>query len=97
MDGRPFTGAGYYGAFVENEFWRAGLNTGIICFFVVLTSLTFGTLGGYALSRSGFRYTFWLLIAALIFRERWVERFAAWFWLISILAFALAERDTFLG
>ena len=37
------------------------------------------------------------VVAALIFRERWVERFAAWFWLISILAFALAERDTFLG
>jgi trehalose/maltose transport system permease protein len=34
----------------------------------VLTSLTIGTLGGYALSRSGYRYTFWLLIAALIFR-----------------------------
>jgi ABC-type glycerol-3-phosphate transport system permease component len=27
-----------------------------------------GTLGGYALSRSGFRYVFWLLIIALIFR-----------------------------
>ena len=35
---------------------------------MVLTSLTIGTLGGYALSRSGYRYTFWLLIAALIFR-----------------------------
>ncbi|GFE63659.1 carbohydrate ABC transporter permease [Litoreibacter roseus] len=65
---RPFTGAGYEGAWVQEEFWRAVLNTSIVCFFVVCTSLTFGTLGGYALSRSGYRYTFWLLIAALIFR-----------------------------
>ena len=36
--------------------------------FVVTISLTFGTLGGYALSRSGHSYTFWLLIAALIAR-----------------------------
>lgn len=66
--GRPFTGAGYEGAWIENEFWRAVMNTFIVCFCVVLTSLTIGTLGGYALSRSGFRYTFWLLITALIFR-----------------------------
>jgi ABC-type glycerol-3-phosphate transport system permease component len=66
--GRPFTGAGYDGAWVQEEFWRNVINTLIVCFFVVLTSLTIGTLGGYALSRSGFRYTFWLLIAALIFR-----------------------------
>ncbi|MFK7755288.1 MAG: carbohydrate ABC transporter permease [Sedimentitalea sp.] len=64
----PFTGAGYEGAWVQEEFWRAVMNTAIVCFFVVITSLTIGTLGGYALSRSGFRYTFWLLIAALIFR-----------------------------
>ena len=37
-------------------------------FFTVLTSLTLATLGGYALSRSGFRYSFWLLIIALVFR-----------------------------
>ena len=66
--GRPFTGAGYYGAWVQEEFWRNVINTAIVCFFVVLTSLTIGTLGGYALSRSGYRYTFWLLMAALIFR-----------------------------
>ncbi|MCV0424354.1 MAG: carbohydrate ABC transporter permease [Roseibium sp.] len=66
--GRPFTGAGYYGAWVQEDFWRAALNTGIVCFFVVCTSLTIGTLGGYALSRSGHNYVFWLLIAALIFR-----------------------------
>ena len=66
--GRPFTGAGYYGAWVTNEFWRNVINTFIVCFFVVCISLTIGTLGGYALSRSGFKYVFWLLILALIFR-----------------------------
>ena len=33
-----------------------------------MISLTIGTLGGYALARSGYRYTFWILIAALVFR-----------------------------
>ena len=66
--GSSLTGAGYEGAWIPEEFWRAVLNTFIVCFFVVCTSLTIGTLGGYALSRSGFKYTFWLLIIALIFR-----------------------------
>jgi ABC-type glycerol-3-phosphate transport system permease component len=66
--GSSLTGAGYEGAWIQEEFWRAVLNTFIVCFFVVCTSLTIGTLGGYALSRSGFKYTFWLLIIALIFR-----------------------------
>ena len=56
------------GAWIQEEFWRAFLNTAIVCFFTVLTSLTLATLGGYALSRSGFRYSFWLLIIALVFR-----------------------------
>ena len=64
----PFTDTGYHGAWVQEEFWRAVINTTIVCFCVVCTSLTIGTLGGYALSRSGYRYTFWLLITALIFR-----------------------------
>jgi ABC-type glycerol-3-phosphate transport system permease component len=63
-----FTGAAYRGAWIQEEFWRNVINTFIVCFFVVCTSLTIGTLGGYALSRSGYRYTFWLLITALIFR-----------------------------
>lgn len=66
--GAPFTGAGYEGAWVEKEFWRAALNTGIIVFFTVIISLTLGTLGGYALARSGYRYAFWLLMLALVFR-----------------------------
>ncbi|MDG1340561.1 MAG: carbohydrate ABC transporter permease [Paracoccaceae bacterium] len=66
--GSSFTGAGYDGAWVQEEFWRAVMNTLLVCFFVVVTSLTLGTLGGYALSRSGHNYVFWLLITALIFR-----------------------------
>ncbi|MBW4984222.1 carbohydrate ABC transporter permease [Mameliella sp. CS4] len=66
--GGPFTLDGYRGAWVEQEFWRAVVNTGIVVFFTVVISLTLGTLGGYALARSGFKYTFWLLMAALVFR-----------------------------
>ncbi len=66
--GSAFTGDGYHGAWVKEEFWKSVLNTAMVCFFVVCTSLTIGTLGAYALSRSGFRYAFWLLILALVFR-----------------------------
>ena len=66
--GSPFTDAGYKGAWIQEAFYRNVINTFIICFFVVCTSLTIGTLGGYALSRSNYRYTFILLITALIFR-----------------------------
>lgn len=66
--GGVFTLNGYKGAWIQEEFWRAALNTGIVTFSVVTISLTLGTLGGYALARSGFRYAFWILIAALIFR-----------------------------
>ena len=66
--GGVFTGNGYHGAWVQEEFWRAALNTGIVVASTVLISLTLGTLGGYALARSGYRYAFWLLMAALVFR-----------------------------
>ncbi|MGR3500905.1 carbohydrate ABC transporter permease [Pseudaestuariivita sp.] len=66
--GSPFTGQGYFGAWVIEEFWQNVINSGIVVVFTVIISLTFGTLGGYALARSGFRYAFWLLIAALVFR-----------------------------
>lgn len=66
--GAPFTTTAYYGAWVQEEFWRNVINTSIVCIFVVCVSLTIGTLGGYALSRSGNKYVFWLLITALIFR-----------------------------
>jgi trehalose/maltose transport system permease protein len=66
--GGALTGQGYYGAWVTSEFWRAGLNTLIVVVSVVTISLTFGTLGGYALARSGYRYVFWILMIALVFR-----------------------------
>lgn len=66
--GSAFTGAGYEGAWIEQSFWRAALNTLIVTVCVVALSLTIATLGGYALARSGFRYAYWLLIIALIFR-----------------------------
>lgn len=66
--GSPFTLAGYRGAWIEQEFWRAALNTLVVVVFTVIVSLTLGTLAGYALARSGFRYAFWLLMVALVFR-----------------------------
>ena len=66
--GAPFTGQGYVGAWIESWFWRNVLNTGIVVAATVTISLTLGTLGGYALARSGFRYAFWLLMIALVFR-----------------------------
>ena len=66
--GGPFTGQGYEGAWIQEEFWRAVLNSGIVVLFTVVISLTFGTLGGYALARSGRNYAFWILMAALVFR-----------------------------
>lgn len=66
--GSSFTATGYVGAWVQEEFWRAALNSAIVVVSVVCISLTFGTLGGYALARSSYRYAFWLLLVALVFR-----------------------------
>lgn len=66
--GSAYTANGYEGAWIQEEFWRAVLNTTIVVFFTVTISLTFGTLGGYALARSGYNYAFWILMAALVFR-----------------------------
>lgn len=66
--GGRFTLNGYEGAWLQEEFWRSALNTGIVVIFTVAISLTLGTLGGYALARSGHRYAFWLLMLALVFR-----------------------------
>jgi multiple sugar transport system permease protein len=66
--GGAFTGQAYHGAWVLEDFWYNFMNTGIVVFFTVVISLTFGTLGGYALARSGFKYAFWILMAALVFR-----------------------------
>jgi len=51
--GEPFTGDGYYGAWVTRDFWRAVINTAIVTVSVTVISLTLGTLGVYALARSG--------------------------------------------
>ncbi|GHC60219.1 carbohydrate ABC transporter permease [Neogemmobacter tilapiae] len=66
--GSAFTLQGYEGAWIKNEFWKAAINTMIVTLSVTIISLTIGTLGGYALARSGYRYAFWILIAALVFR-----------------------------
>ena len=66
--GGPFTMGGYEGAWIKNEFWRPVINTLIVTLSVTFISLLVGTLGGYALARSGHRYAFWVLIAALVFR-----------------------------
>ena len=55
-------------AWLEGEFWYAARNSVIVTFFVVTISLFLGTLGGYALSRSPYRYAYWILITALVFR-----------------------------
>jgi len=66
--GSSFTGDGYHGAWITKSFWQAALNTMIVVVSVVIISLTLGTLGGYALARSGKKYAFYLLILALVFR-----------------------------
>jgi len=58
--GNSFTGSGYHGAWIVEGFWKNFLNSGIVVLFTVIISVTFGTLGGYALARSGFRYAFWI-------------------------------------
>lgn len=68
LTGSAFTGEGYFGAWIESEFWRAVINTAIVSVCVTAISLTFGTLGAYALARSAYRYKYWILIAALVFR-----------------------------
>ena len=66
--GSSFTGDGYHGAWITKSFWQAALNTMIVVVSVVIISLPLGTLGGYALARSGKKYAFYLLMLALVFR-----------------------------
>jgi ABC-type glycerol-3-phosphate transport system permease component len=68
VTGDAFTSNGYYGAWVTTAFWRAVLNTAMVTVAVTVISLTFGTLGGYALARSPYRYAFAILMFALLFR-----------------------------
>lgn len=66
--GEAFTGVAYEGAWMREGFWRAAINSLIVTVSVTVISLTFGTLGGYALARSTYKYAFIILIIALIFR-----------------------------
>ena len=66
--GSAYTGTGYFGAWIQEEVWKPVTNSSIVIFFTEIISLTIGTLGGYALARSGRRYAFWILMAALVFR-----------------------------
>jgi len=66
--GAAFTGDGYFGAWVTKSFWHSAINTAIVVVSVVIISLSLGTLGGYALARSGKKYAFYLLMLALVFR-----------------------------
>jgi ABC-type glycerol-3-phosphate transport system permease component len=68
VTGDAFTGDGYHGAWVRTAFWRAALNTALVTVGVTAVSMTFGTLGGYALARSTSPYRFAILLFALVFR-----------------------------
>jgi len=66
--GGAWTTDAYQDVWIGESFWRPAVNTLIVTFAVTFISLAFGTLGGYALARSGQRYAFWILLAALVFR-----------------------------
>lgn len=58
----------YKAIWIGHAFWHNFLNSVKVTLGVTAISLTVGTLAGYALARSGSRWAFWILIAALIFR-----------------------------
>lgn len=66
--GHAFTTAAYRSVWIGEEFWRPALHTLLLTASVVSISLSCGALGAYALARSGRRYAYWILIAALVFR-----------------------------
>lgn len=66
--GGALTGENYQRLWIEEDFTRAALNTVVVTVSVVVISLTFGVLGGYALARSRAQYAFWILLIALVFR-----------------------------
>ena len=66
--GDAWTTDAYEDVWIGESFWRPAVNTLIVTFAVTFISLAFGTLGGYALARSGQRYAFWILLAAMVFR-----------------------------
>ena len=52
----------YLESWTEGEFGRATMNTMIVTVSVVSISLFLGTLGAYALSRSTYKYTFYIFV-----------------------------------
>lgn len=64
----PVTFDNFYRLWVDEGFWRYGLNTLIVVVATVIVSLTIGCFAGYALARYRGGLGFWLLIFALIFR-----------------------------
>jgi multiple sugar transport system permease protein len=64
-----FSAEHYSTVWLERGFIKNFQNSLLVTTGVVTISLTFGTLAGYALSRTGSNFAFWILIAALIFRS----------------------------
>jgi multiple sugar transport system permease protein len=58
----------YSTVWFERDFINNFKNSLLVTTGVVTISLTFGTLAGYGLSRSGSNLAFWILVIALIFR-----------------------------
>ncbi len=58
----------YRAVWIEHAFYRNFENSILITLGTVAVSLTVGTLAGYGLARAGGKLSFWLLIAALVFR-----------------------------
>jgi len=63
-----FSAEHYSTVWLERGFINNFQNSLLVTTGVVTISLTFGTLAGYALSRTGSSFAFWILIIALIFR-----------------------------
>ena len=59
----------YYTVWIERGFTNNFKNSILVTFGVVIVSLTFGTLAGYGLARTGSSLAFWILVIALIFRS----------------------------
>ena len=58
----------YQTVWIERGFSNYFKNSVIVTFGVVVVSLTFGTLAGFALARTNSSIAFWILVIALVFR-----------------------------
>ena len=58
----------YQTVWIERGFSNYFKNSVIVTFGVVIVSLTFGTLAGFALARTSSSIAFWILVIALVFR-----------------------------